>query len=180
MAKPTGRPGPRHPGRCDLENNDDDAGLNATRHIQQWEMTVTMEHKTKNAGGEIKPPITLSANDYAKLSQLALAAADRMSSVASVLAEELERAHVLADGPPEHSICMGSEVEFRDDATGKVQTSTLVYPGDADISLGRISVLTPVGAALIGLGAGDSITWETRTGELRQLTVLGIRQPQPA
>lgn len=103
-----------------------------------------------------------------------------MPSVASVLAEELERAHVLADGPSGHSICMGSEVEFRDDTTGKVQTATLVYPGDADISLGRISVLTPVGTALIGLGAGDSITWETRTGELRQLTVLRIRELQPA
>jgi regulator of nucleoside diphosphate kinase len=143
-------------------------------------MTVTIEHKTKTSGGEIKPPITLSANDYSKLSQLALAAADRMPSVASVLTEELERAHVLADGPSEHSICMGSEVKFRDDTTGKIQNATLVYPSDADISLGRISILTPVGAALIGLSAGDSITWETRMGELRQLTVLKIRQPRPA
>jgi regulator of nucleoside diphosphate kinase len=143
-------------------------------------MIVTIERRTKRAGGETKPPITLSAKDYARLSQLALAAADRMPSVASVLAEELERAHVLADGPSGHSIGMGSEVEFRDDTTGKVQTATLVYPSDADISLGRISVLTPVGTALIGLGAGDSITWETRMGELRQLTVLRIRELQPA
>ena len=100
--------------------------------------------------------------------------------MASVLTEELERAHVLADGPSGHSICMGSEVEFRDDTTGKVQTATLVYPGDADISLGRISVLTPVGTALIGLGAGDSITWETRMGELRQLTRLqDLRSSSP-
>ena len=54
-------------------------------------------------------------------------------------------------------------------------TVTLVYPRDADISRGRVSVLTPVGAALIGVSAGDSITWETRTGELRKLTVLKIR-----
>jgi regulator of nucleoside diphosphate kinase len=73
---------------------------------------------------------------------------------------------------------MGGVVEFRDDMTGKVQTVTLVYPGDADISQGRISVLTPIGTALIGLGVGDSITWETRIGELRQLTVLKIREPE--
>jgi regulator of nucleoside diphosphate kinase len=75
---------------------------------------------------------------------------------------------------------MGSVVEFRDETTGKVQAVTLVYPGNADISQGRISVLTPIGAALIGLSAEDSITWETRTGELRQLTVLKICEPQPA
>ena len=46
-----------------------------------------------------------------------------------------------------------------------------------DIAHGRISVLTPVGAALIGLSAGDSITWETRKGEVRRLTVLNIPEP---
>jgi regulator of nucleoside diphosphate kinase len=57
---------------------------------------------------------------------------------------------------------------------------TLVYPGEADISQGRVSVLTPIGTALIGLGVGKSIAWETRTGELRQLTVMQVREPQPA
>lgn len=74
---------------------------------------------------------------------------------------------------------MGSVVELRDETMGKVQAVTLVYPGNADISQGR-SVLTPIGAALIGLSAGDCITWETRTGELRQLTVLRICEPQLA
>jgi regulator of nucleoside diphosphate kinase len=75
---------------------------------------------------------------------------------------------------------MGCEVEFRDDTTGKVQTVTLVYPEDADISQGKISVLTPIGAALIGVRVGHSITWETRTGEMRRLTVLQVREPQLA
>ena len=141
---------------------------------------MTTQRKAIAISGEIKPCITLTAKDYEGISRLARAAATRMPDLVSVLTEELERAHVLADGPSGHSICMGSEVEFRDDTTGKVQTATLVYPGDADISLGRISVLTPVGTALIGLGAGDSITWETRMGELRQLTVLKIRELQPA
>jgi regulator of nucleoside diphosphate kinase len=130
--------------------------------------------------GEIKPRITLTANDYERLSLLARAAEDRMPDLVSVLTDELERAHVLADGRPEQTVCMDSEVEFRDESTGKVQTVTLVYPGAADISQRKISVLTPVGTALIGLSAGDSITWETRLGELRRLTVLQVREPQLA
>jgi regulator of nucleoside diphosphate kinase len=128
-----------------------------------------------------KPRITLTAQDHDKLSILARAAENTMPDVAAVLSEELDRAHVLARGRhPEHVVCMGCEVEFRDDTTGKVQTVTLVYPEDADISQGRISVLTPIGTALIGLRAGHSITWETRTGDLRRLTVLQVREPQLA
>jgi regulator of nucleoside diphosphate kinase len=138
-------------------------------------LTEEMAMKTYNS--ETEPSITLTAKDYESLSVLARAAAKRMPDVASVLAEELERAHVLADNSKK-SICMGSVIEFRDDTTGKVQTVTLVYPGDADISRGRISVLTPIGAALIGLEAGASIKWETRTGEPRRLTVLKISEPQ--
>jgi regulator of nucleoside diphosphate kinase len=128
-----------------------------------------------------KPRVTLTAEDHEKLSILARAAAHTMPDVAEVLNEELDRAHVMAPGRhPEHIVCMGCEVEFRDDTTGKVQTVTLVYPEEADISKGRISVLTPIGTALIGLRAGHSITWQTRTGDLRTLTVLQVREPQVA
>jgi len=139
---------------------------------------MSTQYKATKVSGEVKPRITLTANDYERLSLLARAAATRMPDLVSVLTEELERVHVLADGRPEKTVCMGSEVEFRNDSTGKVQTLTLVYPGAADISQGRISVLTPVGTALIGLSVGDSITWETRNGDIRQLTVLQVREPQ--
>ena len=133
------------------------------------------------ATGRLKPRITLTALDHEKLSILARAAANTMPDAAAVLTEELDRAHVLAKGRyPEHTVCMGCEVEFRDDTTGKVQTVTLVYPDEADISKGKISVLTPIGTALIGLRSGHSITWETRTGDLRRLTVLKVHEPQLA
>ena len=141
---------------------------------------MTEQRKTARVGGEVKPRITLTENDYERLSLLARAAATRMPDVVSVLTGELERAHVVSDGRPAQIVCMGSEVEFRDDSTGKVQTVTLVYPGDADISQRKISVLTPVGTALIGLRAGDSITWEARNGDLRQLTVLQVCEPRLA
>jgi regulator of nucleoside diphosphate kinase len=132
------------------------------------------------ATGEIRPRIILTASDHERLSLLARAAETAMPDLVSVLAEELERAEILPQGYPEHTVCMGSEVEFRDDTTGKVQTVTLVFPADADIAQRKISVLTPVGTALIGMRAGDSISFEARDGELRRLTVLSARQPQPA
>jgi regulator of nucleoside diphosphate kinase len=124
-----------------------------------------------------RPLIILSADDYERLSALAHAARKRMPDLAADLAEEIGRAHVLAKGSdPEHVVCMNSEVEFRDDTTARVQTVRLVYPEAADIAVGKISVLTPVGTALIGLPEGQSITWENPTGELRQLTVLTVRE----
>ncbi len=124
----------------------------------------------------IKPRITLLAEDYDRLSTLAHAARNRMPDLAAELAEEIGRAHVLPEGrQPEHIVCMSSEVRFRDDATGRIQTVMLVYPEEADISQRKVSVLTPVGTALIGLRRGQSITWKTPGGEERQLTVLEVR-----
>ena len=141
---------------------------------------MTIE-KTAAAGSRMKPPIWLSADDYQGLSTLAHAARNKMPDLAAELAEEIGRAHVLAKGRhPQHTVCMNSEVEFRDDTTGRMHKVTLVYPAEADISRGRISVLTPVGTALIGLQSGGSITWETPAGEARQLTVLAVRENHPA
>jgi regulator of nucleoside diphosphate kinase len=140
---------------------------------------MSAQHRTTALADAARPRITLSLNDYERLSLLARAAESRMPDLVAALAEDLERAHVLPNGAREQTVFMGSEVEFRDDS-GKVQTVTLVYPGDADISLRRISVLTPVGAALIGLSAGDSVTCETRNGDARELTVLKVRDPQLA
>jgi len=133
---------------------------------------------TKRNSGGAKPRITLTVNDYEELSVLADAAARTMPEIAAELAEELDRAHVLPKGRhPVDTVCMGCEVDFRDDMTGRVQTVTLVYPNEADISKGRISVLTPIGTALIGLPVGKSIDWTTRTGETKRLTVLQVREP---
>jgi len=75
---------------------------------------------------------------------------------------------------PKEIICMGSDVLYRDDLTREVRRVSLVFPGEADISQNKISVLTPVGTALIGLRAGQSITWPTRSGEMKRLTVLKV------
>jgi regulator of nucleoside diphosphate kinase len=137
-----------------------------------------MDTTRKAAGGMSLPKIKVTAEDHGRLAGLASAAMDRMPAVAGYLADELDRAQVVRSGRAAVGcVRMGCEVEFRDDTTGKVQAVTLVYPGEADIGQGRISVLTPVGAALIGLSAGQSIRWVTRMGETKRLTVLDVREP---
>lgn len=125
-----------------------------------------------------KPRITLTDVDHAKLSQLAGAAANTFPDVAAELSDELARARILAKGKQlADTVRMGSEVVYRDESTGRTTTVTLVYPQDADIAQGKISILTPIGTALIGLSVGQSINWTTRSGEVRRLTVQSVREP---
>lgn len=122
----------------------------------------------------IMPPITLSATDHARLSNLALAHED-MPGVGDYLIEELNRAEIAPDGALGRDVvAMHSELEYRDDVTGTTRRVTLVYPGEQDVASWKISVLTPIGAALIGLSTGQSITFHDRTGGERRLTVLKV------
>lgn len=124
------------------------------------------------------PPIKIRRSDSQRLAQLADAAAETAPATADFLAGEIERATVVPDTAPLAGVVgMESEVIFRDDATGLQKQVTLVYPQSADIEAGRISVLTPIGAALIGLSAGQAISFTTPSGERRSLTVLEVRQP---
>jgi regulator of nucleoside diphosphate kinase len=137
----------------------------------------TME-ATPAALRHLTPRLTLSAEDFGRLSALVQTTMSTAPDLAEVLAGELDRAHVLAAGRrPQDIVSMNSEVEFHDDGSERVQRMTLVYPADADVSKNRLSVLTPVGAALIGVRAGESITWETPSGQLRKLTVLSVKDP---
>ena len=91
------------------------------------------------------PPITISAIDSERLERLANAAADSQPAVADFLAREVARASVVPSGfllPG--VVTMGSRVEFRDETTGQARTVTLVYPENADVAAGRLSVLSPV------------------------------------
>ncbi|HKU98635.1 MAG TPA: nucleoside diphosphate kinase regulator, partial [Vineibacter sp.] len=95
---------------------------------------------------------------------------------------EIDRADVVApEQIPASVVTMNSRCIFRDDASGRDRAITLVYPEDEDVAAGRISVLTPVGAALIGLAEGQSMSWHTRSGESRMLTLLQVAfQPEAA
>jgi regulator of nucleoside diphosphate kinase len=129
---------------------------------------------------DLAPAITLGRADHAKLNSLALASLERLPDLADRLLEELERAKVIADEKlPEGVVRMGSSITYVTNAD-KEQTVTLVYPADADIEAGRISVMTPIGTALIGLKAGQSITWRDRADKRHKLTVVSVLAPQVA
>jgi regulator of nucleoside diphosphate kinase len=69
---------------------------------------------------------------------------------------------------------MGSTLTY--EADGQRRRVTLVYPTEADIAAGRISVLTPIGAALLGLAEGQSIDWTARDGRVRRLTIVEVER----
>jgi regulator of nucleoside diphosphate kinase len=121
-----------------------------------------------------KPSIIVSDRDQSRLTTLATDALERFPQAAQELLSEMERAAVVsAEAVPPNVVQMGSGVVFRSD-NGETRRVTLVFPGQADIAAGRISILTPIGAALIGLSEGQSIAWKTRDGRVRQLTVLAV------
>jgi regulator of nucleoside diphosphate kinase len=121
-----------------------------------------------------QPAITISTLDYDRLSNLAESASRHAPEVAAFLLDELGRAYIELGAPNGLVVRMGSHVEFCDDETRTVQNVRLVYPDQADAQQGRISILTPVGAALIGLSTGQSIQWRDRRGTLKKLTVLAV------
>ncbi|MCP8885003.1 nucleoside diphosphate kinase regulator [Devosia sp. XJ19-1] len=123
---------------------------------------------------DLTPPLTLGKNDHAKLTALAEAGLDRNANLAEILLTELDRAKVVDDAKlPEGVVRMGARVTYQTNS-GQEQTVTLVYPVDADIAEGRISVMTPIGAALIGLKAGQSITWHDRADKRHKLTIVKV------
>ena len=121
------------------------------------------------------PPIILSTMDRDRLLDLAQAALYRMPDVAPLLLDEADRATVVAeDALPRSVVGLHSYVEYRDSENDAVQRVQVVYPHEANISQWRISVLTLIGAGLIGLGEGQSILWPTRDGRHRTLSVLKV------
>jgi regulator of nucleoside diphosphate kinase len=85
----------------------------------------------------------------------------------------MERASVVTeDRDLQGVVRMGSKVTYRDDGTGAARDVVLVYPHEANIELGRISILTPVGAALIGLSVGQRIAFQTPGSGTKSITVL--------
>ncbi len=121
------------------------------------------------------PAIFIAAADYERLTAIAESAAKREPEIAAFLLEELERASIDAPFGDARIVTMGSHVRFRDDTSGRVLDAQLVYPDSADPGARRISILTPVGAALIGLPEGQVMQWRDRGGKNKTLTVLKVQ-----
>jgi regulator of nucleoside diphosphate kinase len=121
-----------------------------------------------------RPAIVLTTIDRDRITALINTRSGTESETARFLLEEIDRATIVCgDVAIASFVTMGSEVKFIDHGSGSMRRVKLVYPNDANSSV-RISVLTPIGSALIGLGPGQSISWSEH-GVERRLTVLEVR-----
>ena len=125
-----------------------------------------------------RPPIHLLAEESDLVADLAIAAEHKLPVVAAMLLEEIERAelHSPADMPPGH-VRLNSRVTFYDEKSRRAREVQLVLPATANIAEGRISVLTPVGAALFGLGDGACISWPDLDGNERPIRIMRVDAP---
>ena len=125
------------------------------------------------------PPITVSSLDLERVERhLTGEAARRMPGI-DALQAELDRATVVEpEEMPPNIVTMNSTVRFRDDNSGKEYELTLVYPDGAG-QPGTVSVLAPIGSALLGVAVGQSIAWVVPGGRAITLRVLElVRQPE--
>jgi len=120
------------------------------------------------------PTVYVTEADHEILSNLAQALAGRAAG-SRVLAGEMARAVIVEAGEAPYPFAgLGSNVEYQDLASGQVRRLRLSLPRDASIDEGRISVLTPVGAALIGMTAGEIFHWTDSEGRPRGVRVIGV------
>ncbi len=106
----------------------------------------------------------LTETDYKRLSALSLALSrKRKPDRASALNDRIKNALAFQAENIEH-VAMGSSVEIRDEQNGEKYLYTLVFPADADIEGGRISVLSPLGSELLGRRSGEAFRYESPGG----------------
>lgn len=130
-----------------------------------------------SACGRVRPPIHLLASESDLVAALALSAEHRQPVVAAMLLEEIGRAELHGpDEMPDGYVRLNSRVTFMDEKTRRMRDVQLVLPAQANIAQRRISILTPMGAALYGLADGASITWPDLDGNERLIRVMRVEQ----
>lgn len=127
-----------------------------------------------------KPAIIISSLDLARLERLLEQPAHANQPTALRLGDELARANVVPPTQlPPDVVSMNSTVTFVEEISHKEHHLTLVYPKDADAASGRVSVLAPIGAALLGLSIGQRIDWLAPDGHPLRVRVAAIAyQPE--
>jgi regulator of nucleoside diphosphate kinase len=123
-----------------------------------------------------RPEITVSTADLDRLEGLLGELRSGAPEIADGLRSELDRAHIVEpDEVPKDVVTMNSTVRFVDEESGKEFERTLCYPGEATGGVDKVSILAPLGSALLGLSVGQRIDWPVpggRTAHIRILEVL--------
>lgn len=120
--------------------------------------------------------LIIAKTDYLRLMQLI----EKIDTpAADALDLELSRAKIVETAKlPADVVAMDSIVTFTDLDSAEDKTIQLVYPQDADVTKMKISVLSPVGSALIGLKIGGTIEWPVPQGKVRRLQVTAVQPPE--
>ncbi|MGM0785675.1 MAG: nucleoside diphosphate kinase regulator [Pseudomonadota bacterium] len=122
-----------------------------------------------------RPPIIINRLDAERLQRLIDVASGESLAVAELLEEELARGEVIdPEEIPADTVSMNSQVQFTDLTRGRQMIRTLVYPHALAATEDGISVMAPIGAALIGLRVGDVIDWPLPGGGDAQLRIDAI------
>jgi len=125
----------------------------------------------------IRKPLHVTTADLERLRALVdQNLASRDADAAARLDDELDRAVPVEVAAPD-VVTMNARVAFVDESSGVRREVTLVYPREADASAGRVSVLAPIGSALIGLSVGDDIDWPLPDGRVARLRILSVAHP---
>jgi len=129
-----------------------------------------------------QPDIIISELDYERIDNLLHASAGIPANIRAALETELERAELVAPQQiPANVVTMNSTVKFSVISSGITFTLKLVYPKDMDDSGNTISILAPVGSAMLGLKEGDEISWPDGNGGILQVRIESIEyQPERA
>jgi regulator of nucleoside diphosphate kinase len=131
----------------------------------------------------MKKHITVTNLDHKRiLALIDMYGEGKMADACEALELELERANIVeSTAVPANVVTMNSTVEYVDEQTGKVNEVTLVYPRDADIAQRKVSVLAPIGSALLGLSVDQSLPWPLPDGRTTSVRVRAIPyQPEAA
>ena len=128
------------------------------------------------------PRITVSSQDAERITRVLDTLSDLQRRAADGLEAELARAEVRVPAlMPDDVVTMNSRVLYEDALSGARSEVVLVYPHDADTTKGHVSILAPVGSALLGLRVGQEIEWPLPGGRRKFIRVLSILyQPQSA
>lgn len=124
-----------------------------------------------------KPALHICESDYDLVAEYAMGIRKNSPAMSDQLMEEIDRGVVHPDADlPDDVVKLGAEVEFLDEKTSITRRVRLVMPADANVEDGYVSILTPIGAALIGLRAGQIIDWPGRDGRARSIKILDVVQ----
>jgi len=126
-------------------------------------------------------PIYISHDDNAKLRLLlSVASYSNRNSSLAMLRQELDRAIVVdASAIDPAIVTMNSSVQLEDVATGEIDEYTLTFPERANVEQRLLSVLAPIGTAILGYREGDEVSWTT-PGGVRQIRIRRVTPPAVA